>query len=194
MTVWTVGHSTRTLAALVALLRAHGIARVADVRTLPRSRRHPQFDRAALPAGLAAAGIAYVHLPALGGLRRPRPDSVNLGWRHPGFRGYADHMATAEFAGGLAALEALARAERVAVLCAEAAAWRCHRALLADALVARGHEVRHIVAAGRAEPHALAAFARVEDGRVTYPGPPDLFSGAAGRAAGGGRRGSPGRR
>jgi uncharacterized protein (DUF488 family) len=174
--VWTVGHSTRALSELVALLHGHGVEVVADVRTLPRSRRHPHFNVDALPAPLAAAGLGYVHLPALGGLRHARRDSGNRGWRNPSFRGYADYMQTEPFAAALEALVALGRQRRVAIMCAEAVWWRCHRSLIADALVARGEPVLHIITASRAEPHRLRDFARVgKDGRVTYPGPPELF-------------------
>jgi uncharacterized protein (DUF488 family) len=167
--VWTVGHSTRSADELIALLRAHAIERLVDVRTIPRSRRHPHFNRDALPELLAPAGIAYTHMRGLGGLRHPRPDSVNMAWRHAGFRGYADYMQTPEFAQHLDALIALAGRERIAVMCAEAVPWRCHRSLLADALVARGVVVRHILTEKGAEPHALTDFAHVEGTRVSYP-------------------------
>jgi uncharacterized protein (DUF488 family) len=167
--VWTVGHSTRTAAELVELLRGHGIDRLVDVRTIPRSRRNPQFNQETLSASLAAAGIAYAHMPGLGGLRRPRPDSLNTAWRNASVRGYADHMQTPDFARNLEALMELAGQGRTAVMCAEAVPWRCHRSLLADALVARRAVVRHIVAPARAEPHALTPWAHVEGIRVTYP-------------------------
>ncbi|HXH84577.1 MAG TPA: DUF488 domain-containing protein [Candidatus Tectomicrobia bacterium] len=174
--VWTVGHSTRSIEDLVALLRAHRIATVADVRRYPASRRHPQFTREALAGALAAAGLGYVHLEGLGGRRATRPDSVNRGWRDAGFRGYADHMQTEAFDMHLRALLEEAHRAPTAILCAEAVPWRCHRRLIADALVARGVEVRHIVGAGPAEAHALTPFARVAGGRVTYPGEPELFT------------------
>jgi uncharacterized protein (DUF488 family) len=177
--VWTIGHSTRSLGDLVALLRAHGIVTVADVRRFPRSRRQPQFNSDALSRELLAAGIAYVHLPGLGGFRRARPDSTNRGWRNASFRGYADYMQTGEFAGHLAALLDLARAAPTAIMCAEAVPWRCHRSLIADALVARGVEVQHILGPGRAQPHALTAGARLEGGTLVYPGEPDLFGAAS---------------
>jgi len=160
----------------VALVRAHGVARVADVRKIPRSRRHPHFDAATLPATLADAGVGYVHLAGLGGLRRARRDSVNRGWRNPSFRGYADYMQTAEFSAALAELLELARERPTAIMCAEAYWRRCHRALVADALVARGEPVFHIVSAERAEAHRLPDFARVDGVAVTYPGEPELFS------------------
>jgi uncharacterized protein (DUF488 family) len=181
--IWTVGHSTRTLEALVALLRAHGIRRLADVRSLPRSRRHPQFNADTLPGPLAGAGIDYVHLPALGGLRRARPDSPHTALRNPGFRGYADHMQTAVFAAALDGLLALATGAPTAVMCAEAVPWRCHRWLLADALIARGEPIAHILSAAAAGRHALTPSARVDGTHVTYPGPPELFPPDSGRAA-----------
>jgi uncharacterized protein (DUF488 family) len=173
--MWTVGHSTRSLAELVTLVRAHGVALIADVRKIPRSRRHPHFDAATLPATLGEAGLGYVHLPGLGGLRRARRDSVNRGWRNPSFRGYADYMQTEEFAAALDELIALGRARPTAVMCAEAYWRRCHRALIADALLTRGEAVLHIVTCERAEPHRLTEFARVHGGAVTYPGEPELF-------------------
>jgi len=173
--VWTVGHSTHPLETFVALVRAHGVTAITDVRKIPRSRRNPQYDVATLPAALAASGLAYVHRPGLGGLRRERPDSINRGWKNPSFRAYADYMQTDEFARELEALVALGTRERVAIMCAEAVWWRCHRSLIADALLARGEPVLHILTPERAEPHILRDFARVDGGRVTYPGEPELF-------------------
>jgi uncharacterized protein (DUF488 family) len=173
--VWTIGHSTHPLETFVALVRAHGVTAIVDVRKIPRSRRHPQFNVDTLPTSLGAAGLGYVHRPGLGGLRRERADSVNRGWKNPSFRAYADYMQTDEFARELDALVALGMRERVAIMCAEAVWWRCHRSLIADALVARGEPVLHILTPERAEPHVLRDFARVEDGRVTYPGAPELF-------------------
>jgi uncharacterized protein (DUF488 family) len=167
--ILTVGHSTRPLDDFVALLRRHGVTGLADVRTIPRSRRHPHFSRESLEISLPAGGIAYGHFPGLGGLRKPRRDSKNAGWRHAGFRGYADHMQTAEFAEALAALLAFATTRLVAVMCAEAKWWQCHRQLIADALVARGLEVRHIMSPTEAPPHAMTPFARTEGTAVTYP-------------------------
>ena len=167
--MWTVGHSTRSLAELLDLLGAHGVTLIADVRAIPRSRRHPHFGGPGLAAALSERGLGYVHLPGLGGLRRPRPDSVNRGWQNDSFRGYADYMQTDAFAVELGRLRALARDHRVAMMCAEAVWWRCHRSLIADALVAAGDTVLHILTPQRAEPHALRDFARVEAGRVTYP-------------------------
>jgi len=166
----TVGHSTRSAEELVELLHAHGIEVLVDVRTVPRSRHNPQFDRSALPTTLAAAGIEYRHAAELGGLRKPRLDSPHTAWTNPSFRGYADHMDTPAFALALDQLIALARERSTAVMCAEAVPWRCHRSLIADALVARGIEVRHIHDARRAEPHRLTPFAWLVGTRVTYPG------------------------
>src|SRR5205823_11429081 len=166
-------HSTRTFDELVALLRAHGVAQLADIRTVPRSRRHPHFAAEALTRSLPVAGIAYRHFPGLGGLRKPRRDSPNSAWRHEGFRGYADYMETAEFEHALDdLLEFAAAGERsaTAIMCAEAVWWRCHRQLVADALVARGVDVRHIMSIDSAPPHTLTAFARAADGRVSYRG------------------------
>ncbi len=151
------------------LLLAAGAVTLADVRTIPRSRANPQFEGPALARSLARAGIAYVHLPRLGGLRRARKDSVNGAWRNASFRGYADYMQTDEFEEGLRELRDLARKGPVAVMCAEAVPWRCHRSLLADALLARGVVVEHVVGRGRTRPHRVTPFARVEGRRVTYP-------------------------
>ena len=174
--VWTIGHSTRSLDALVGLLHAHGITRVADVRRFPRSRRHPHVNAEALTRDLPAAGIAYRHLPGLGGFRRARKNSRNTAWRNASFRGYADYMETGEFSGQLDALLEEARQGPTAIMCAEAVPWRCHRSLISDALLARGVEVRHILGEAPAEAHALTAGARIEGTRVVYPGEPDLFA------------------
>ena len=167
--VLTIGHSTRAEDELLALLKQHGAELLADVRAFPRSRRHPQFNIEALPASLAAAGLAYRHFPALGGRRNPRPDSANAAWRERGFRGYADYMETSEFKAALAELQALAAQQSVVLMCAEAQPWRCHRSLIADALVAGGIPVEHIMGPERRRPHRLPPFARVEDGRLSYP-------------------------
>ncbi len=170
MVLYTVGHSTRSFGDFVALVRGHGVAQIADVRTVPKSRRYPHFARESLERSLAEAGVDYRHFPALGGLRKPRRDSRNTAWRHPGFRGYADHLETPAFERALDELVEWASARPTAVMCAEAVWWQCHRQLIADALVARGYEVRHIMGAASAPAHTLTAFARVADGRVTYPG------------------------
>lgn len=170
-TVFTIGHSTRPLAELVALLQQYGVTLLVDVRTVPRSRRNPQFNREALPAPLHEAGIGYRHMAELGGLRRAQKDSPNLGWRNESFRGFADYMQTPEFAAALETLIDLAAQERVAIMCAEAVPWRCHRSLIGDALLARGLAVIDIISASSAAPHRLTPFAHVEGRRITYPPP-----------------------
>jgi uncharacterized protein (DUF488 family) len=175
VTVLTVGHSTLPIADFIELLQAHGVELLVDVRTVPRSRRNPQFNSGALADTLPGAGIKYVHMPGLGGLRKPRPDSVNSGWTNESFRGYADHMQSAEFGASLGQLMQLAAEHRLAMMCAEAVPWRCHRSLVADALTARGVAVEHIMTTARRQPHKVTSFARVEGQQVTYPG---LFTGA----------------
>jgi uncharacterized protein (DUF488 family) len=167
--VWTIGHSTRTLEELVDLLRTHGIDTLVDVRTVPRSRRHPHFTKDALAVSLPQAAIAYAHMPGLGGLRKAQPDSLNTGWRTDAFRSYADYMQTEEFARHLDALTALAKTSQLTVMCAEAEPWRCHRNLLADALVVRGVEVRHIVGHGAVASHILTPWAQRAGVHLTYP-------------------------
>jgi uncharacterized protein (DUF488 family) len=167
--IYTIGHSTRSADEFLALLRAHGVSQLADIRSFPASRRHPQFNSEALARFLAEHGIAYRHMPALGGRRRPLPDSVNSGWRHASFRGYADYMSTEPFAAAVDELEEFAAAGQTSVMCAEAVWWRCHRRLLADSLLVRGTPVRHIVSAAAAKPHELSEFARVSGRQVTYP-------------------------
>jgi len=170
MTVWTIGHGTRMTEDLIRALQACGVTRLVDVRTVPRSHHNPQFNRDRLPSALAAVGIAYSHIPQLGGLRRPQRDSVNGAWRNASFRGYADHMQTNDFRAGIADLLALAAGQPTAIMCAELVPWRCHRSLIADALVARGVDVQHILEPGRVNAHTLTAWARAEGDRVTYPG------------------------
>jgi uncharacterized protein (DUF488 family) len=172
VTIWTVGHSNRSAEDFAALLQQYGIKRLVDIRTVPRSRHNPQFNRDALPATLAAHDIAYLHMPGLGGLRHPRKDSPNTAWQNDSFRGYADYMQTPEFDASLRELIELAERERVAIMCAEAVPWRCHRSLVGDALTARGIEVVDIMSASSAKPHSLTSFARVDGKRVTYPGLP----------------------
>jgi uncharacterized protein (DUF488 family) len=170
MTIYTVGHSTRSPEELLALLREADVKLLADVRAFPSSRRHPQFNRAALAEWLPQAGIGYEHMPGLGGRRRPLPDSPNEGWREAAFRGYADYMGSDQFCGALGDLEEAARVRPTAIMCAEAVWWRCHRRLISDALTARGWRVEHL---GLGEPpprHELPGFAVVaSDGTVTYP-------------------------
>jgi uncharacterized protein (DUF488 family) len=168
--IWTVGHSNRTLDDLINILSEHGIDLLVDIRTVPRSRHNPQFNREALPDPLARAGIGYVHMPGLGGLRHPRRDSINTAWRNLSFRGYADYMQTPEFDSHLENLIAQAALRRVAVMCAESVPWRCHRSLLADALTARHIPVDHLMSTGKADAHRLTSFAVVDRDRVSYPG------------------------
>jgi len=172
MTIYTIGHSTRSLDEFLGLLRAHGITQLGDVRTVPKSRRHPHFAGDALSTSLPAVGIAYRHLPALGGLRKPRLDSSNSAWRHEGFRGYADYMESKEFEKAIGDLIewADAPASRTVIMCAEAVWWRCHRQLVADALLARNVTVQHIQTATSAPEHKLTEFARIDGFRVGYPG------------------------
>jgi uncharacterized protein (DUF488 family) len=180
VTVFTIGHSTRPIDQFLELLTAQSVQRLVDVRTIPQSRHNPQFGREQLSSSLDNAGIHYTHMPGLGGLRRPREDSMNTGWRNASFRGYADYMQTREFEESLEQCIALARQEQVALMCAEAVPWRCHRSLIADALLARGIDVREITSTTDARPHALTPWARVEGTKVTYPGlplTPDVRSG-----------------
>jgi uncharacterized protein (DUF488 family) len=167
--VFTVGHSNRSWEDFRDLLRAHGIKRVIDVRTVPRSRHNPQFSRETLSTKLRNAGIGYVHLRKLGGLRHAKPDSPNAGWRNASFRGYADYMQTPDFETGLERMLKLAREKKSAIMCAEAVPWRCHRSLIADALSARGIPAAHIVSASKPRPHKLTSFAKVRGHQVTYP-------------------------
>lgn len=167
--VFTIGHSTRSLAELIGLLKGHGIAGVVDVRTIPRSRTNPQFDRDTLAHALGANGIGYQHMPGLGGLRHAKPDSPNMGWRNASFRGYADYMQTDEFARNLQSLIEHAKRNRVALMCAETVPWRCHRSLIADALATRGIAVEHIIGPARARPHTLTPWASVEGSMIAYP-------------------------
>jgi uncharacterized protein (DUF488 family) len=174
MTVHTVGHSTHPIEQFIGILQAHGIRRLVDVRTIPKSRRNPQFNKESLSASLPAAGIEYLHLPGLGGLRHPRKDSTNTAWRNASFRGYADYMQTPEFAENLDHLVELAAQAPTAIMCAEAVPWRCHRSLIADALAARGISVIEILSATKSQPHAITSFAHVEGQQVTYPSTLDL--------------------
>jgi uncharacterized protein (DUF488 family) len=169
--VYTVGHSTRSPDELLKILRLAGVSAVIDVRSFPGSRRHPQFNRGELEQWLPDAGIEYLHLPELGGRRDPAPDSPNGGWRERGFRGYADHLASAEFAAGIDRLEQLAESRPTAVMCAEALWWRCHRRLIADVLTARDWDVEHL-GGGAPVKHELTPFAEVgQEGALTYPPP-----------------------
>jgi uncharacterized protein (DUF488 family) len=168
LTVWTIGHSTRPLDAFLGLLAHYRLQAVADVRRFPASRRQPQYAQAALRDSLAAHGIEYLWLPALGGRRRPRPDSPNTAWRNASFRGYADHIESAEFSGGLDELLELCGRLRTTLMCAEAVWWRCHRALIADVLRARGIEVLHILDSTHCAAHPYTSPARIVEGRLSY--------------------------
>ena len=167
--IFMIGHSTRPIDVFVRLLTAHGVQRVVDVRTIPRSRHNPQFNRDELSPALHRAKIHYTHMPGLGGLRHARPDSANTGWRNASFRGYADYMQTPEFEDSLARCIDLAKQECVVLMCAESVPWRCHRSLIADALLARGTEAREITSGIRTRPHELTPWARVKGTHVTYP-------------------------
>ena len=169
LTILTIGHSTRTLDEFVELLEAYGVTLVVDVRTVPRSRHNPQFNKETLPSSLKKYGIKYIHMPNIGGLRRPKHDSVNLAWRNNSFRGYADYMQTKEFTDNLLKIIALARENRLALMCAEALPWRCHRSLISDALVVRKVKVAHIISATSLINHKLNEMAHVEGTKVTYP-------------------------
>jgi len=167
--VFTIGHSTHPIAEFIELLKAHGIKRVIDIRTIPRSRHNPQFNGEALAESLHAAGIGYTHIKKLGGLRHPAKDSINLGWRNSGFRGFADYMQTPEFEDALERAIKLAKAKPSALMCAEAVPWRCHRSLVADALSVRKIPVMDILSATRASTHKITPFALVRGSRITYP-------------------------
>lgn len=169
--LYTIGHSTHSIEEFIALLQAHKICHLVDVRSIPKSRHVPQFNSDALATSLHAANIDYTHLKALGGRRHSRKDSINTGWRNGSFRGYADYMATPQFAEGLDALVEIARATPTAIMCAEAVPWRCHRSLVADALLVRGIAAVEILSETNWRLHALTPFAHVEGTRITYPAP-----------------------
>ena len=171
--LWTIGHSTRSSEEFVALLQAHNIERLIDIRRYPGSRRYPHFHSDALAKSLPTAGLCYEEMPTLGGRRTARPDSPNSGWKNAGFRGYADYMQTEEFHTAVDQLMAHGVKDRTAIMCAEAVPWRCHRSLVADMLVTRGWEVRHIMGIGQVKPHQLTAFATIQAGRLIYPAPTD---------------------
>lgn len=171
-TLWTIGHSTRPIAELLELLRAHEIVLLVDVRTVPRSRHNPQFNTEALAKSLAEAGMRYQHSAQLGGLRKPKKVSVNTGWRNASFRGYADYMQTEEFRGALESLMADSRSQRTVIMCAEAVPWRCHRSLIADMLTIRGWTVQHIVNRNEVHVHSLTTFAVEQDSILIYPSSP----------------------
>jgi len=167
-TIWTVGHSTRPIAAFIELLESAAITLVADVRRFPASRRYPQYNQGPLAETLAAASIGYRAFPMLGGRRQPRPDSPHTAWRNPSFRAYADYMDTEAFRQGIQQVEVLAASERIALMCSEAVWWRCHRALIADYLKVQGHNVVHLLSPAKHEPHPYTSAARITDGKLTY--------------------------
>jgi uncharacterized protein (DUF488 family) len=170
VTVWTVGHSTRSGEQFAQILLAHGIQVLVDVRSFPGSRRYPQFNRATLAESLLQVGIEYKHEPRLGGRRTPRKDSHNTAWKNASFRAYADHMESEEFRKGVEDLLELASNARVAVMCAEALWWRCHRSLISDYLKAEGHTVIHILDQIKSEEHPFTSAARIVDGELSYRG------------------------
>lgn len=171
--IWTIGHSTRPIESFLALLQAHGIRQLVDVRTIPRSRHNPQFNTEALRQSLKQAGLGYIHARELGGLRKPVKDSPNLGWKNASFRGYADYMQTPAFSSALEDLITSSEKIPTAIMCAEAVPWRCHRSMIADALLTRGWTVRHIMTPDRADEHQLTPFARIEGPRLFYPAASD---------------------
>jgi uncharacterized protein (DUF488 family) len=165
--VMTIGHSTHSLAEFIELLETYGIEKVVDVRTIPKSRHNPQFNKDTLPNNLGKIG--YVHISGLGGLRHAKADSPNTGWRNASFRGYADYMQTEEFEKNIKKLIELAAKKQIVIMCAEAVPWRCHRSLIADALMVRKIQVEHIYSATNSKPHELTPFAKVKGIRITYP-------------------------
>jgi uncharacterized protein (DUF488 family) len=174
-TIWTIGHSTRPIEDFAELLRINGIEAVADVRRFPASRAYPQYNEANLREALAERGVAYLWLPSLGGRRRPVPDSVNDAWRNEAFRGYADHIATEEFAGGLFELVMVGQGIHTAIMCSEAVWWRCHRSLISDVLRSIGFTVKHIVDKSEPKEHPYSSPARVVDGQLTYSQAPEMI-------------------
>ena len=171
ITILTIGHSTRSIGTFIQMLQAYGVKRLVDVRTIPRSRHNPQFNRDELPGTLLQAGIGYTHMEELGGLRHARRDSPNTGWHNTSFRGFADYMQTPEFQTGIKTLIQAAKREQVAIMCAEAVPWRCHRSLIGDALEVHGIAVEDIMSENRLQAHELTSFARVKGAHVTYPTP-----------------------
>lgn len=170
-TLWTIGHSTHSLEAFIGILRAHSIAALVDVRTMPGSRRYPHFNREVLSGALENVGINYVHLPELGGRRKPRADSPNIAWRNEFFRGYADHMETLEFLHGVNSLQDIAANKPTAIMCAEAVWWKCHRSMVSDWLKVHGVEVLHILSENKVEPHPYTSAARIIGGELSYREP-----------------------
>ena len=167
--IFTIGHSTRTLDEFIELLRTYSVTLIVDVRTVPRSRHNPQFNKESLTLALKKHNIKYIHMPEIGGLRRPKHDSINLAWKNSSFRGYADYMQTKEFADNLLKITALARESCLALMCAEALPWRCHRSLISDALVVRHIKVEHIISATSCIAHYLNEMAQTQGTQITYP-------------------------
>ncbi len=167
--IYTIGHSTRTVEEFVDLLKTYGVTLLIDVRTVPRSRHNPQFNKETLPNKLKTHNIKYIHMPDIGGLRHPKRDSINLAWKNSGFRGYSDYMQTQEFTDNLLKIVALARENRLALMCAEALPWRCHRSLISDALAVRHIKVEHIISATSCLNHEINEMAHVEGNQITYP-------------------------
>lgn len=167
--ICTIGHSNRPIEIFIDLLKHNEVTHVLDVRTVPRSRHNPQFNRDTLPLTLASHQINYSYLPELGGLRHTRKDSINTGWRNLSFRGYADYMQTSAFADNVQRVAELARTERCVLMCAEAVPWRCHRSMIGDALLVRGIRVEDIIGPKERRPHTLTSFAHVDGTQITYP-------------------------
>ena len=170
--VMTIGHSTRPAKEFIRLLKAHQVQRLVDVRTVPRSRHNPQFNRSELSPALHSSRLHYTYMPGLGGFRHARLDSLNTGWHNASFRGFADYMQTPEFRKNIEDLIRLAKSERIAIMCAEAVPWRCHRSLIADALLARGIEVQEITSAIHTRPHTFTSWGKINGTKVTYPAEP----------------------
>jgi uncharacterized protein (DUF488 family) len=169
MLIYSIGHSTRSIEDFVSVLRHYGIKIVADVRTVPKSRHNPQFEGSNLEKSLEENGMSYIHIRELGGLRNPKKDSNNMEWKNTSFRGYADHMETAEFQKGLEMLKEIASGHSTVILCAEAVPWRCHRSLIADALTVQGWDAVHIMTEKHSSRHTLTEFLKVADGKLSYP-------------------------
>ncbi len=169
LVVFTIGHSTRSLDELAELLKAHDIQEVVDIRTVPGSKHNPQFNKEELAGFLREHQIDYIHMKSLGGLRKPKKDSINSGWRASSFRGFADYMQTPKFRSAIEALIEISRSKRITLMCAEAVPWRCHRNLIGDALLVRKVNVKHIISASDVREHKVTSFARVEGTSITYP-------------------------
>lgn len=167
--IFTIGHGTKSIDEFIDLLKAYEVQRVVDVRTIPKSRHNPQFNKEALPKNLKKVHIGYIHIKGLGGLRHPKKNSVNMAWRNASFQGFADYMQTKEFIKNLERLIRLAKQKKIVIMCAESVPWRCHRSLIADALFVRGIQVKHIMSRKACNDHNLPPWAKVKDFQVTYP-------------------------